>query len=124
MPDLSRPDLSRYVARLDRTTYPAGATIVEQGEPGTTMYIVVRGEVEVRYDAERSVRLGPGESFGELSLIDKRPRSATVVAATDVELAAMSQGVFLVLVQETPYFALEVMQSLSQRLRRANQMGE
>lgn len=124
MPDLSRPDLSRYVAKLDRTTYPAGATIVEQGEPGTTMYIVVRGEVEVRYDAERSVRLGPGESFGELSLIDKRPRSATVVAATDVELAAMSQGVFLVLVQETPYFALEVMQSLSQRLRRANQMGE
>ena len=76
------------------------------------------------YDETRSVRLGAGESFGEMSLIDKRPRSATVTAVTDVVLAPISQGAFLVLVQDTPYFALEVMQSLSDRLRRANQMQE
>ena len=53
---------------------------------------------------------------------DKRPRSATVTAVTDVVLAPISQGSFLVLVHDTPYFALEVMRSLSDRLRRANQM--
>ena len=68
------------------------------------MYIVVEGEVDVSYDERRSVRLGVGESFGEMSLIDKRPRSATVTAATDVTLA-ISQGAFLVLVHDTPYFA-------------------
>jgi CRP-like cAMP-binding protein len=115
-------DLSRYIPHLERASFAAGETIFAQGDAGTTMYVVVDGDVEVSYDEERAVRLGPGESFGEMSLIDKRPRSATVTAVTDVTLAPISQGTFLILVQDTPYFALEVMQSLSDRLRRANQM--
>jgi CRP-like cAMP-binding protein len=55
-----------------------------------------------------------------MSIIDKHPRSADAVAVTDVELFPISRGLFLVLVQETPHFALEVMKSLSDRLRRAN----
>ena len=82
----------------------AGDVIFSQGDAGTSMYIVVEGEVDVSYDERRSVRLGVGESFGEMSLIDKRPRSATVTAATDVTLA-ISQCAFLVLVHDTPYFA-------------------
>jgi CRP-like cAMP-binding protein len=117
-------DLSRYVPHLDQKTFPAGETIFRAGDTGSTMYIVVDGEVDVAYDESRSVRLGAGESFGEMSLIDKRPRSATVTAVTDVVLSPISQGAFLVLVQDTPYFALEVMQSLSDRLRRANQMED
>ena len=115
-------DLSRYIPHLDKETFAAGEAIFALGDAGTTMYIVVEGEVEVAYDEHRSVRLGAGESFGEMSLIDRRPRSATVTALTDVVLAPISQGTFLVLVHDTPYFALEVMQSLSDRLRRANQM--
>ncbi len=115
-------DLSRYIRNLPTEAFAAGDVIVSQGDEGTSMYIVVEGEVDVSYDEQRSVRLGVGESFGEMSLIDKRPRSATVTAATDVTLAPISQGSFLVLVQDTPYFALEVMRSLSDRLRRANQM--
>ena len=115
-------DLSRYIPHLDKQTFSAGETIFKLGDAGSTMFILVEGEVEVAYDDERSVRLGPGESFGEMSLIDKRPRSATVTAVTDVTLSPIGQGTFLVLVQDTPYFALEVMQSLSDRLRRANRM--
>jgi CRP-like cAMP-binding protein len=115
-------DLSRYIPHLDKQTFAAGETIFELGDAGSTMFIIVEGDVEVAYDHERSVRLGPGESFGEMSLIDKRPRSATVTAVTDVTLSPIGQGTFLVLVQETPYFALEGMQSLSDRLRRANRM--
>lgn len=115
-------DLRRYIPKLEKESFAAGDTIFSLGDAGTSMYVVVEGEVDVAYDEQRSVRLGGGESFGEMSLIDKRPRSATVTAVTDVTLAPISQGVFLVLVQDTPYFALEVMRSLSDRLRRANQM--
>jgi CRP/FNR family transcriptional regulator, cyclic AMP receptor protein len=114
-------DLTRYIPHLDKESFAAGETVFARGDAGTSMYIVVEGEVDIDYDEQRSVRLGVGESFGEMSLIDKRPRSATVTAVTDVTLAPISQGAFLVLVQDTPYFALEVMQSLSNRLR-ANQV--
>ncbi len=110
-------DLSRYISNFATESFASGDVIFSQGDPGTSMYIVVEGEVDVSYDERRSVRLGVGESFGEMSLIDKWPRSATVIAATDVTLAPISQGLFLVLVHDTPYFALEVMRSLSDRLR-------
>jgi len=115
-------ELSRYTSHLRTETVGAGDTIVAEGDPGAAMYVVVDGEVDVVYGEGRTVRLGPGESFGEMSLIDKRPRSATVTAVTDVTLAPIDQGTFLVLVQDTPYFALEVMRSLSDRLRQANQL--
>jgi CRP/FNR family transcriptional regulator, cyclic AMP receptor protein len=115
-------ELSRYLANLDKEKFAAGDTIFNRGDDGSVMYVVVDGEVEVVYDEDRSVRLGVGESFGEMSLIEKRPRSATVTACTDVTLARINQAAFLVLVQDTPYFALEIMRSLSDRLRRANQM--
>jgi CRP-like cAMP-binding protein len=115
-------DLSSYIGHLARETYAAGDTIFSKGDAGTSMYIVVEGEVDVAYDDQRSVRLGAGESLGEMSLIDQGPRSATVTAVTDVALAPINQGMFFVLVNDTPYFALEVMRSLSNRLRRANQM--
>ena len=63
--------------------------------------------------------VGPGHSFGEMALIDGHSRSADVVASTDVELYPVNRSLFLVLVQDTPYFALEVMKSLTERLRRA-----
>jgi len=115
-------ELTPYLARLDKEKFAAGETIFAEGDIGNVMYIVVDGEVDVVYDRDRSVRLGVGESFGEMALIDKRPRSATVKAATDVALARINQAEFLILVQDTPYFALEVMRCLSDRLRRANGM--
>ena len=66
-------DLSRYIRNFATETFAAGDVIVSQGDEGTSMYIVVEGEVDVSYDEQRSVRLGVGESFGEMSLIDKAP---------------------------------------------------
>jgi CRP/FNR family cyclic AMP-dependent transcriptional regulator len=113
-------DLSRYIPSHDHQSFAAGSTIFARGDSGNSMYIVVDGEVDCAYDDDHAVRLGPGYSIGEMAIIDKRPRSATVTAVTDVTLAPISQGAFLVLVHETPFFALEVMRSLSDRLRRAN----
>lgn len=116
-------DLSRYVKGQPGVSFKAGETIFDKGDEGRTMYVVVSGEVRLSYDETRSTVVGAGASFGEMALIDKQERSASAEAVTDVELASINQGQFLVLVHETPYFALEVMSSLSARLRRANEQS-
>ncbi len=112
--------LSIYVKGQTPETFAAGSVIFEAGDTGKVMYVVGEGEVELRYQGG-AVRVGPGESFGEMAIIDQRPRSASAVAATDVTLYPINQGLFVVLVHETPFFALEVMRSLSDRLRAANE---
>ena len=81
------------------------------------MFGVVEGEVEVRLPDGTVRRLGPDDTFGEMAIIDRSPRSGTVVAVTDTKLAVIDQNTFLFLVQETPMFALQVMSSMAERLR-------
>ena len=96
---------------------PAGTLIFEEGASGTEMFGVVEGEVEVRLPDGAVRRLGPDDTFGEMAIIDRSPRSGTVVAVTDTKLAVIDQNTFLFLVQETPMFALQVMSSMAERLR-------
>src|SRR5262245_46768647 len=77
--------LENVRAMLKPVSLPAGATIFSDGELGRTMYLLARGEVEVRGRSTSGrhvplVRLGPGECFGEMALVELQPRSATVVA--------------------------------------------
>ena len=99
--------------------YSAGQTVVETGTVGATMYVVLDGEVEIRAGGELTVG-GPGIIFGEMALIDDAPRSATVTAKTDCRLLELDRRRFESLVSETPYFALEVMHVMADRLRRTN----
>ena len=96
---------------------PAGTPIFEAGASGTAMFGIVDGQVEVRLPGGAVRRLGPGETFGEMAIVDSSPRSATVVAVTDTKLAVIDRRTFLFLVHETPTFALQVMSSMAQRLR-------
>ena len=96
---------------------PAGTVIFEEGSVGTEMFGVVEGEVEVRRSTGPVRRLGPDDTFGEMALVDRSPRSGTVVAVSDTKLAVIDRPTFLFLVQETPAFALQVMASMAERLR-------
>jgi len=96
---------------------PAGTVIFEEGSLGTEMFGVVEGELELRRSTGVVRRLGPDDTFGEMALIDRSPRSGTVVAVSDAKLAVIDRPTFLFLVQETPMFALQVMSSLAERLR-------
>jgi CRP-like cAMP-binding protein len=116
-------DIRLYVANGEVVAHAAGDVIFQRGDPGHLMYIVKSGEVAVTYGDGQTVAVGPGHSFGEMALIDGHSRSADVVASTDVELYPVDRSLFLVLVQDTPFFALEVMKSLTERLRRANTVG-
>jgi CRP/FNR family transcriptional regulator, cyclic AMP receptor protein len=99
---------------------PAGTVIFEEGASGVEMFGVVEGEVEVRLPNGAVHRLGPDDTFGEMAIVDASPRSATAVAVTDTKLAVIDRHRFLSLVQETPMFALQVMSSMAERLRAAN----
>lgn len=100
--------------------HEAGTKIFSQGEPGNTMYVILEGEVELKIAGGRVEVLGPGEPFGEMALVDSEPRAATAVAKTAVRLAKVSEQGFLSLIQDKPYFGLEIMKVMASRLRRTN----
>ena len=106
----------------DALPFPAGATVIEEGRPGKLMYVVKSGTADILVGGKVVATVGPGEVFGELSLIDDQARSAAVVARTDCELIAVDERRFLFLVQQTPYFAIQVMRVLAERLRRMNEI--
>ena len=100
--------------------FAEGQTIFREGDRGDEFFVVVRGEVEIRSGNRHLETLGQNSIFGEMALIDDSPRSATVVALTDVTLAPIKEKHFLFLVRHTPFFALRVMRVLALRLRAQN----
>jgi CRP/FNR family cyclic AMP-dependent transcriptional regulator len=100
--------------------FAKGDTIFREGERGEEFFVVVRGQVEIRSGDLCFETLGRNGIFGEMALIDDGPRSATVVALTDVTVAPIKENQFLFLVKHTPFFALSVMRVLAYRLRRQN----
>lgn len=100
-------------------TYTTGQVIFQQGQTGDAMYIVIEGEIEITYQGTVLETVGPGALMGELALLDpQHVRSATATAKTACKLVPINQKRFIFLVQETPYFALDVMKVMADRLRK------
>jgi CRP-like cAMP-binding protein len=87
--------VERLVADVDRRHVPAGAAVVTEGEVGDEYYVIDRGDVDVLVDDTWVRTLGPGRGFGEIALVRDLPRTATVRAATDVELVVFDRDRFL-----------------------------
>ena len=102
----------------DTVSFAAGQTVFNAGEQGRVMYVVLEGEVSILIGSAVMEDVLPGGFFGEMALIDQDLRSATAVAKTDCKLVPVDKKRFTFLVQEHPYFSLEVMQTLARRLRR------
>ena len=103
-------------------SFTAGQRVFNQGEPGTTMYVVHEGEVDLLVNGQMVEKLGPGGVLGEMGLIDTAPRSASAVARTDCKLIPVNKERFSLLVQHTPDFALQIMRVMAGRLRVMDQM--
>lgn len=110
-------DFNIFNNELDTHDVTAGQTIFSEGQPGNCMYAVVEGEVEILRNGRLLEVVGAGGVFGEMALIDKLPRSASAIARADGLLARISEERFLRLVQQTPHFALQIMQVLTRRVR-------
>ena len=91
---LNKKELGLIARAADVVTVKPGTEIVTQGTPGHEFYLVMSGQATVRRNGRKIATLGPGAYFGELALLDRGPRSATVVAETDVELAVIGQREF------------------------------
>lgn len=100
--------------------FSAGQVIFQEGEPGDVMYVVQEGEADILLRGHLLETVGPGGILGEMALIDTTSRSATAVARTDCKLVAINQARFKVHVHHTPYFALQVMRVMADRLRQMN----
>jgi CRP-like cAMP-binding protein len=98
--------------------FKEGDTIFEAGDQGDVMYAVVEGELEVLLNGKVIETCGPGGIVGEMAIIDSKPRSATVKARTDCKLVPIDEKRFTFMVQQTPFFALQVMRITVDRLRR------
>jgi len=102
----------------DHQSYSAGQVIFKEGQSGDVMYVVIDGEVSVTVEGRPIDYLKAGSVLGEMALVDDRPRSATATAATDCKLVLINHERFATLVQQFPDFAIQVMNTMSFRLRR------
>jgi len=109
--------LQLFKNSADARPYPAGATIFSVGDIGDYMYVIVEGTVRISLEGHVLEVLGPGGVFGEIALIDNGPRSADAVAVTDCRLVPIDEPWFKFLVQQTPFFSLQIMRIMADRLR-------
>ena len=114
----------RQLRGLAKTTkvigYPAGTSIVKQGEPGIAFYIILSGGAEVRQGSRVLAQLVPGQFFGEMTLLDEQPRSADVVATGATSCAVLSRWEFWGFAKSEPEVLQGVLQEMARRLRAAN----
>jgi CRP/FNR family cyclic AMP-dependent transcriptional regulator len=97
--------------------FPPGHVIARQGDIGTGFFVVVSGLVKVVRDGEIVARLGPGEFFGELSVLDRMPRNATVAADTPTSCLALASWDFEKVLLEQPVLTLAILRGVATRLR-------
>jgi CRP-like cAMP-binding protein len=105
-------------------TFESGEMIFEQGDPGDFMYVFVEGEAEIILRGKVLNTLTLGDIFGEMALIDNRPRSAAAKAAAHTKLAPVDRFGFTYYVQHSPFFALDVMEIMAERLRDQMEKGQ
>jgi CRP-like cAMP-binding protein len=114
---VTQDDLAAIGERAIEVDFPADHVIARQGEIGTGLFVVIDGAVRVVRDGAELARLGPGDFFGEMSVIDGLPRVAQVVTTAPTRCLALASWEFERLVLEHPSIGLAILRGLSARLR-------
>jgi CRP/FNR family transcriptional regulator, cyclic AMP receptor protein len=115
----TKRDLSRIAALAEEIEVPAGLVIMRQGDPGREAFVVADGRAKVTIRGKRGAKLGPGDCFGEMALLHRAPRSATVTAETDMRLFVIGSREFSHLIDTVPSVARRVLAALAERVREA-----
>lgn len=104
----------------DEVDVQAGKALTEEGKPGHEFYLILDGQASVKRGNRKVATLAAGQYFGELSLLDRGPRTATVTAETDLLLLVLGQREFNGLLDEVPGLAHKVLRTMAARLREAD----
>lgn len=113
--------LVRLASVMDELAFPTNHTIFTKGQEGRSLYVVVSGKVRVHIDDQELVQLEQGACFGEMSLFDAEPRSASVTTLMPSECLVLTQQQLYEAIEETPGIAVNIIRLLSRRIRDLNQ---
>jgi CRP/FNR family transcriptional regulator, cyclic AMP receptor protein len=114
--ECSRKELGEVAGIADEIDLREGKELTKQGKPGREFFILVEGTADVKKGSRRVNRLGPGDFFGEISLIRHTPRTATVVATSPVRTLVITERSFQTLLEHQPGIQNKVMSALAARL--------
>ena len=113
----SKSELAEIAAIADEVDLPAGKTLIEEGETGREFFVLIDGTADVTQGGKQVGKImGPGDFFGEIALISKAPRSATIVTASPVRALVITDRAFRQLLEHSPPIAVTVLTALAERL--------
>ena len=115
--DLSKKDLEKILDRTKESFHVAGDVVIDEGRAGIGFHLILEGKANVVRHGRTAAKLGPGEFFGEMALVDDGPRSATVVADSDLTTVVLSKWEFRPLLKDHPEMAWKMIEHLVQRVR-------
>ncbi len=118
--NLSRKELGLVARRAEDVSVRAGKELCREDEMGHQYFVILDGKGKVTRHGRRVATLGPGDAFGELSLLSRAPRNATVEAETDMEVVVLGQREFAGLIDDVPGFARKLLSALANRLRESD----
>lgn len=117
---LSKKQLDEVAKYTDEISVPAGEVLTKEGDLGSEFFLLVQGKASVHRNNRKLASRGAGEFFGEMSLLDRQPRSATVIADEDCVLLLMHRRDFSRLLDSVPGMSRKLLAGLSHRLREAD----
>ena len=109
--------LAQLAPLFDEVTRSAGSVLTREGETGREFFIIVDGSATASVAGHDIATLGSGDFFGEMSLLDRAPRAATVTATTELELLVADARSFFALVETAPSVGMRMMRTMSERIR-------
>jgi CRP/FNR family transcriptional regulator, cyclic AMP receptor protein len=112
----SKKELEALALIADEIDLREGAALTREGQPGREFFVLIDGEVEVTQAGEEIARLGPGDWFGEIALLTKASRTATVTAASPVRVLVVTDRAFRQVLETTPSIAVKMLERLGERL--------
>ena len=117
---LTKKELATVGRASETVIVPAAADVVTEGKTGHEFYLILDGQATVKRNGRKIATLGPGQYFGELALLDRAPRNATVEAETPMTLLVLGQREFADLLDSVPSLAHKLLRAMAARLREAD----
>jgi CRP-like cAMP-binding protein len=112
----SRAELKEIAMLADEIDLHEGKEMTREGEPGREFFVLLEGTADVRRKSRKVNALGPGDFFGEIALVSREPRTATVIATSPVRALVITDRSFRRLLEESPQVQTKVMEAMAQRL--------
>lgn len=109
--------LALVASRTDETSVSAERTLIKQGAPGDSFYVLLEGEADVVVDGKHRRTMGPGDFFGEISMLDRGPATATVTTKSPARVMVMSHAQFRDAIKGNQELLTQVMAAVAERLR-------